>query len=152
MSGTGTISFDLALPLPISGLIEVHGEQEYAGPGTGVTLHQNTRTQVTWAKWRSQRRLCGSALHPGRRLPGNRSELGLATGRGSVPIATRGGQRTLSCAAASRPLTPLVPALDSLPERLQVASVGPDAAGRCEFRPGLRVTCGSARALFRRCW
>lgn len=102
MSGTGTISFDLALPLPISGLIEVHGEQEYAGPGTGVTLHQNTRTQVTWAKWRSQRRLCGSALHPGRRLPGNRSELGLATGRGSVPIATRGGQRTLSCAAASR--------------------------------------------------
>ncbi|WP_327140942.1 MULTISPECIES: hypothetical protein [unclassified Nocardia] len=48
MHGTGTIDVDLGLPLPVSGQVEVGGNQTYRDPSSSVTLSQTLRTQVQW--------------------------------------------------------------------------------------------------------
>ncbi|WP_067699118.1 hypothetical protein [Nocardia jejuensis] len=48
MHGTGVIAVDLGLPLPVSGSVEVGGNQTYRDPHSSVTLRQTLRTQVQW--------------------------------------------------------------------------------------------------------
>ncbi|WP_433591021.1 hypothetical protein [Nocardia sp. CA-145437] len=48
MHGTGTITVDLGLPLPVSGQVEVGGNQTYRDPRSAVTLRQTLRTEVQW--------------------------------------------------------------------------------------------------------
>ncbi|MVU82121.1 hypothetical protein GPX89_33395 [Nocardia sp. ET3-3] len=48
MHGTGTITVDLGLPLPVSGSVQVGGNQTYRDPRSAVTLHQTLRTEVQW--------------------------------------------------------------------------------------------------------
>ncbi|MGW4534645.1 hypothetical protein ACWEOI_27230 [Nocardia sp. NPDC004340] len=48
MHGTGTIAVDLGLPLPVSGQVEVGGNQTYRDPRSAVTLRQTLRTEVQW--------------------------------------------------------------------------------------------------------
>ncbi|WP_433561952.1 hypothetical protein ACQP1O_31055 [Nocardia sp. CA-151230] len=48
MHGTGTIAVDLGLPLPVSGSVEVGGNQTYRDPRSSVTLRQTLRTEVQW--------------------------------------------------------------------------------------------------------
>ncbi|MFE3798137.1 hypothetical protein [Nocardia tengchongensis] len=48
MHGTGTIAVDLDLPLPVSGTVEVGGNQTYRDPRSAVTLRQSLRTEVQW--------------------------------------------------------------------------------------------------------
>ncbi|APA97434.1 hypothetical protein [Nocardia seriolae] len=48
MHGTGTIGVDLGLPLPVSGTVEVGGNQTYRDPRSSVTLRQTLRTEVQW--------------------------------------------------------------------------------------------------------
>ncbi|WP_280318275.1 hypothetical protein [Nocardia wallacei] len=48
MHGTGTITVDLGLPLPVSGAVAIGGHLSYREPRTEVLLRQNIRTQVRW--------------------------------------------------------------------------------------------------------
>ncbi|MBL1077824.1 hypothetical protein JK358_25810 [Nocardia sp. 2] len=48
MHGAGDITVDLGLPLPVSGSVEVGGNQTYRDPNSAVTLRQTLRTQVQW--------------------------------------------------------------------------------------------------------
>ncbi|WP_330181984.1 hypothetical protein OHB26_37545 [Nocardia sp. NBC_01503] len=48
MHGTGVITVDLGLPLPVSGSVQVGGKQSYRDPNSAVTLSQTLRTQVQW--------------------------------------------------------------------------------------------------------
>ncbi|WP_255633562.1 hypothetical protein [Nocardia sp. alder85J] len=48
MYGSGTITVDLGLPLPVSGSVTVGGRQVYRDPRTSVSLAQNISTQVQW--------------------------------------------------------------------------------------------------------
>ncbi|MFB7724248.1 MULTISPECIES: hypothetical protein [unclassified Nocardia] len=48
MRGTGVITVDLGMPLPVSGSVEVGGNQAYRDPHSSVTLRQTLRTQVQW--------------------------------------------------------------------------------------------------------
>lgn len=48
MHGSGVITVDLGLPLPVSGSVEVGGNQTYRDPHSNVTLRQTLRTQVQW--------------------------------------------------------------------------------------------------------
>lgn len=48
MHGTGTITVDLGLPLPVSGSVTVAGRQSYRDPHSEILLHQNISTQVQW--------------------------------------------------------------------------------------------------------
>ncbi|WP_459960988.1 hypothetical protein [Nocardia sp. IFM 10818] len=48
MHGAGDITVDLGLPLPVSGAVEVGGNQTYRDPRSAVTLRQTLRTQVQW--------------------------------------------------------------------------------------------------------
>ncbi|QLY33642.1 hypothetical protein [Nocardia huaxiensis] len=48
MHGEGDITVDLGLPLPVSGSVEVGGNQTYRDPNSAVTLRQTLRTQVQW--------------------------------------------------------------------------------------------------------
>ncbi|WUD67573.1 hypothetical protein OHA40_05390 [Nocardia sp. NBC_00508] len=50
MQGTGTITVDLGLPLPVAGSITVGGHQSYRDPRTASTLRQTIDTQVSWAE------------------------------------------------------------------------------------------------------
>ncbi len=50
MSGAGTITVDLGLPLPVSGSIEVGGHQAYYDPRSASTVMQNQSTRVTWTE------------------------------------------------------------------------------------------------------
>ncbi|MBD8507773.1 hypothetical protein HT102_14890 [Hoyosella sp. G463] len=49
-NGSGRITIDLAQPLPISGQVEVRGEQQYSDPATGFTLQQTTGMALTWSQ------------------------------------------------------------------------------------------------------
>ncbi|WP_084524218.1 hypothetical protein [Nocardia inohanensis] len=48
MYGTGDVTVDLGLPLPVSGAVEVGGTQSYRDPHSSVVLRQTLRTQVQW--------------------------------------------------------------------------------------------------------
>ncbi|WP_439957572.1 hypothetical protein [Nocardia crassostreae] len=48
MHGAGDITVDLGLPLPVSGAVEVGGNQTYRDPQSAVALRQTLRTQVQW--------------------------------------------------------------------------------------------------------
>ncbi|WP_442790122.1 hypothetical protein [Nocardia sp. CDC160] len=48
MHGTGQVTVDLGLPLPVSGAVEVGGNQTYRDPRSAVTLRQTLRTEVQW--------------------------------------------------------------------------------------------------------
>ncbi|MFR9753110.1 hypothetical protein ACL02S_19025 [Nocardia sp. 004] len=50
MQGTGVITVDLGLPLPVSGSITVGGHQVYRDPRTASTLQQKIDTQVSWVE------------------------------------------------------------------------------------------------------
>ncbi|MGN2640324.1 hypothetical protein ACWEKT_35055 [Nocardia takedensis] len=50
MEGTGTITVDLGLPLPVSGAITVGGHQAYRDPRSASNLQQTITTQVTWTE------------------------------------------------------------------------------------------------------
>ncbi|MGY4102166.1 hypothetical protein ACW2Q0_21820 [Nocardia sp. R16R-3T] len=48
MQGSGTITVDLGLPLPVAGTITVGGHQAYRDPRSASMLQQTINTQVTW--------------------------------------------------------------------------------------------------------
>ncbi|MFI6778303.1 hypothetical protein [Nocardia sp. NPDC050412] len=48
MQGSGTITVDLGLPLPVAGSITVGGHQAYRDPRSASLLQQTINTQVTW--------------------------------------------------------------------------------------------------------
>jgi hypothetical protein len=48
MHGTGTMTLDLGLPLPVDARIETAGEQQYRDPQSESTLHQSTSSLVQW--------------------------------------------------------------------------------------------------------
>ena len=48
MHGTGTVTLDLELPLPVDGRIETAGEQRYRDPSGNSALHQSTSSLVQW--------------------------------------------------------------------------------------------------------
>ncbi|MFD4432118.1 hypothetical protein [Nocardia sp. NPDC058497] len=50
MEGTGTITVDLGLPLPVSGAIEVGGQQTYRDSRSESTLVQTQSTRVSWTE------------------------------------------------------------------------------------------------------
>nr|WP_307589680.1 hypothetical protein [Nocardia arizonensis] len=50
MEGTGTITVDLGLPLPVSGAITVGGHQAYRDPRSASNLQQTITTQVSWTE------------------------------------------------------------------------------------------------------
>ncbi|WP_373281341.1 hypothetical protein [Nocardia transvalensis] len=50
MHGSGTITVDLGLPLPVSGSVTVGGRQFYKDPSSAVMLRQNISTQVQWGE------------------------------------------------------------------------------------------------------
>lgn len=50
MHGTGTITVNLGLPLPVSGSVTVAGRQSYRDPHSALLLHQNISTQVQWGR------------------------------------------------------------------------------------------------------
>lgn len=50
MHGTGVITVDLGMPLPVSGAVTVGGNQTYKDPRSAVTLRQTLRTQVLWGE------------------------------------------------------------------------------------------------------
>lgn len=50
MAGTGTITVDLGLPLPVAGAIEVGGQQTYRDSRSVSTLVQTQATRVSWAE------------------------------------------------------------------------------------------------------
>ncbi len=50
MRGSGTVTVDLGMPLPVSGNIVVAGEQSYSDPGGASRLKQFTRNQVQWGE------------------------------------------------------------------------------------------------------
>ncbi|MBF6174168.1 hypothetical protein IU476_22120 [Nocardia blacklockiae] len=50
MRGTGTITVDLGLPLPVAGSVTVGGRQFYKDPRSSVLLRQNISTQVQWGE------------------------------------------------------------------------------------------------------
>ncbi|WP_071927295.1 hypothetical protein [Nocardia mangyaensis] len=50
MEGVGTITVDLGLPLPVSGTIEVGGQQTYRDSYSASTLVQTQSTRVSWAE------------------------------------------------------------------------------------------------------
>ncbi|MFC4376026.1 hypothetical protein ACFO5K_18145 [Nocardia halotolerans] len=50
MEGTGTIIVDLGLPLPVSGAIEVGGQQTYRDPRSVSTLVQTQSTRISWTE------------------------------------------------------------------------------------------------------
>ncbi|MFD5180792.1 MULTISPECIES: hypothetical protein [unclassified Nocardia] len=50
MEGTGTITVDLGLPLPVSGAIDVGGQQIYRDARSVSTLVQTQSTRVSWTE------------------------------------------------------------------------------------------------------
>jgi hypothetical protein len=50
MQGTGTITVDLGLPLPVSGSITVGGHQAYRDSRSASMLRQTINTQVSWTE------------------------------------------------------------------------------------------------------
>ncbi|MFI6216124.1 MULTISPECIES: hypothetical protein [Nocardia] len=50
MQGTGTITVDLGLPLPVAGSITVGGHQAYHDPRSESVLQQTIDTQVSWTE------------------------------------------------------------------------------------------------------
>ncbi|MFI9510841.1 hypothetical protein [Nocardia sp. NPDC052566] len=50
MTGTGVITVDLGLPLPVAGSITVGGHQSYRDPRSAVVLQQTLDTKVTWTE------------------------------------------------------------------------------------------------------
>jgi hypothetical protein len=48
MKGSGTVTMDLGLPLPVDGLISLGGDQTYADPETLTRLKQSTGSTVQW--------------------------------------------------------------------------------------------------------
>ncbi|MFD0362464.1 hypothetical protein ACFQZZ_13540 [Nocardia sp. GCM10030253] len=50
MQGTGTITVDLGLPLPVSGAITVGGHQAYRDSRSDSVLRQTINTQVSWTE------------------------------------------------------------------------------------------------------
>lgn len=50
MEGTGTITVDLGLPLPVAGSITVGGHQSYSDRSAVSKLRQSITTQVSWAE------------------------------------------------------------------------------------------------------
>ncbi|MFJ2838917.1 hypothetical protein [Nocardia sp. MH4] len=50
MEGTGTITVDLGLPLPVSGAIDVGGQQTYRDARSVSTLVQTQSTRVSWTE------------------------------------------------------------------------------------------------------
>lgn len=50
MEGTGTITVDLDMPLPVAGTISVGGHQGYRDPRTQSMLRQTINTQVSWSE------------------------------------------------------------------------------------------------------
>ncbi|MEU8894256.1 hypothetical protein [Nocardia sp. NPDC048505] len=50
MQGQGTITVDLGLPLPVSGMITVGGHQAYSDPHSKSDLQQTITTQVSWTE------------------------------------------------------------------------------------------------------
>ncbi|MFC9895559.1 hypothetical protein ACFVMC_17895 [Nocardia sp. NPDC127579] len=50
MQGQGTITVDLGLPLPVSGMITVGGHQAYSDPHSDSDLQQTITTQVSWTE------------------------------------------------------------------------------------------------------
>lgn len=50
MTGNGTITVDLGLPLPVSGSITVGGHQAYRDQRSAVMLQQTIDTRVTWTE------------------------------------------------------------------------------------------------------
>ncbi|WSV86595.1 hypothetical protein OHA42_15895 [Nocardia sp. NBC_01009] len=50
MQGTGTITVDLGLPLPVSGCITVGGHQAYRDARSASMLQQTINTQVSWTE------------------------------------------------------------------------------------------------------
>ncbi|WP_449289751.1 hypothetical protein [Nocardia rhizosphaerae] len=50
MEGTGTIIVDLGLPLPVSGAIEVGGQQTYRDSRSASILVQTQSTRISWAE------------------------------------------------------------------------------------------------------
>ncbi|MFZ2176074.1 MAG: hypothetical protein WAW17_18945 [Rhodococcus sp. (in: high G+C Gram-positive bacteria)] len=49
MEGTGTMTIDLGLPLPVEGTVTMGGDQQYSDPDGGTRLHQTTSNRVQWA-------------------------------------------------------------------------------------------------------
>ncbi|NEW41663.1 hypothetical protein GV794_22425 [Nocardia cyriacigeorgica] len=50
MTGAGTIIVDLGLPLPVSGAIDIGGQQSYLDPRTDTRLRQTISTRVSWGE------------------------------------------------------------------------------------------------------
>ncbi|WP_236573687.1 hypothetical protein [Nocardia caishijiensis] len=50
MQGAGTVTVDLGLPLPVSGTIEVGGQQTYHDPRSVSTLVQTQSTRISWTE------------------------------------------------------------------------------------------------------
>lgn len=48
MRGSGTVTVDLDLPLPVSGIVTVNGDQQYSDPDGPTRLRQTTSNQVEW--------------------------------------------------------------------------------------------------------
>lgn len=48
MQGSGTLTIDLGLPLPVSGIITIGGDQTYRDPHSATTLRQSTGNVVQW--------------------------------------------------------------------------------------------------------
>lgn len=49
VSGTGSLTVDLALPLPVHGEVAVAGTQSYSDPDSPFTVRQRTAMRVQWA-------------------------------------------------------------------------------------------------------
>lgn len=50
MHGTGTVTLDLALPLPVDGIVTVGGDQTYSDPQSSTKLRQSTSNLVQWSQ------------------------------------------------------------------------------------------------------
>ncbi|MFC0453506.1 hypothetical protein [Rhodococcus jostii] len=48
MQGSGTMTVDLGLPLPVDGNVTVGGDQQYSDPDGATRLHQTTSNSVRW--------------------------------------------------------------------------------------------------------
>ncbi|MFC9554198.1 hypothetical protein ACFTWF_25535 [Rhodococcus sp. NPDC056960] len=48
MQGSGTMTVDLGLPLPVDGTVTVGGDQQYSDPDGATRLHQTTSNSVRW--------------------------------------------------------------------------------------------------------
>ena len=50
MQGSGTMTIDLGLPLPVAGTITIGGDQTYTDPNSETTLRQSTGNVVQWGE------------------------------------------------------------------------------------------------------